>query len=99
MEGVMLKLKLKYMGQLMQRADSLEKTLMMGKIEGKRIRGRQRIRWLDIITSSIDMNLNKHQEIVEDRGGWHAAVHRIAKSQTRPSKKIHPKLGVFMAPF
>ena len=68
-------MKLQYFGHLMQRANSLEKTLMMGKIEGKRIRGRQRIRWLDIITSSIDMNLNKHQEIVEDRGGWHALVH------------------------
>ena len=69
----------------MRRADSLEKTLMMGKIEGKRRRGRQRIRWLDSITSSIDMNLNKHQEIVEDRAGWHAAVHGVTKSQTQPS--------------
>ena len=70
----------------MQKADSLEKTLMMGKIEGKRIRGRQRIRWLDSITSSIDMNLNKHQEIVQDRGGWHAAVHGVTKSQTQLSE-------------
>ena len=77
-----LKVKLQYFGHLMQRADSLEKTLMMGKIEGKRRRGRQRIRWLDSITSSIDMNLNKHQEIVEDRAGWHAAVHGVTKSQT-----------------
>ena len=72
---------LKYFGYLMQRVYSLEKTLMLGKTEGKR-RGRQRIRWLESISSSMSMNLNKLQEIVEDRGAWHAAVHRVAKSDT-----------------
>ena len=80
MEGQMLKFQ--YFGHLMRRADSLEKTLMLGNIEGKSRRGRQRIRWLDSMTSSIDMNLNKLQEMVEDRGGWHAAVHGVTKSQT-----------------
>ena len=78
----MLKLKLQYFGHLMQRTDSLEKTLMLGKIEGGRRRGQQRMRWLDSITDSIDMNLNKFQEIVEDRGAWHTVVHGVAKSQT-----------------
>ena len=73
-------LKLQYFGYLMQRANSLEKTLMLGKIEGKRIRRWQRMRWLDSITDSIDMNLSKFQEIVENRGAWHAAVHGVAKS-------------------
>ena len=79
----MLKLKLQYFGHLMQRADSLEKTLMLGKIEGKRRRRRQRVRWLDGITNSVDMNLSKLWEIVKGREAWRAEVHRITKSQTR----------------
>ena len=78
----MLKLKVQYFGHLMQRADSLEKTLMLGKIEGKRRRGRKRMRRLDSITDSMDMNLSKLWETVKDRGAWHAAVHEISKSQT-----------------
>ena len=78
----MLKLKLQSFGHLMQRADLLEKTLMLGKIEGKRRRGQQRMRWLDNITDSMDMSLSKLWEIVENRGAWHSAVHRVTKSWT-----------------
>ena len=89
LEGLILKLKLQYFGHLMQRIDSLEKTLMLGKIEGRRRGGRQRMRWLDGITDSMDMGLGRLQQLLMDRDDWHCAVHGVTKSQTQLATELN----------
>ena len=95
LDGLILKLKLQYFGHLMQRTDSLEKTLMLGKIEGRRRTGQQKMRWLDGITDSLDMSLSKFQKIVKDRETWRAAVHAVVKSQTQLSEQTTLQIKVY----